>query len=197
MPTPDLYEGKDDYLKRLPTEFYQGPAYVHWTMTMEGRKQGWLIPIFYYKFREILTHTMFRFGVCCPIYCCMPDHIHLLWIGISDDSDQRNAAKYFRRQLNPILEKLNACFQSQPHDHVLREEARDRDAVENLIEYIAQNPERAGLVKVDGYQEYKYTGCLIPGYPELNLWEKDYWDRFWRIYSHLRQHGLMQRRNVE
>ena len=73
---------KKDYLKRLPVEYYRGQAYVHWSMTMEHRKTGWLIPIFYYKFREILTHTMFRYGLCCPIYCCMPDHIHLLWIGI-------------------------------------------------------------------------------------------------------------------
>jgi hypothetical protein len=40
----------------------------HWVMTMQDRKQGWLVPIFYDKFREILTHTAFRFALCCPIY---------------------------------------------------------------------------------------------------------------------------------
>ena len=68
-----------DYLRRLSPEFYRGQSYVHWSMTMDNRKTGWLIPIFYYKFREILTHPMFRYGLCCPIYCCMPDHLHLLW----------------------------------------------------------------------------------------------------------------------
>jgi REP element-mobilizing transposase RayT len=151
-----------------------------------------LIPIFYYKFREILTHTMFRYGLACPIYCCTPDHIHLLWLGLLDQSDQQLAAKYFRKQINPILEKLGARFQRQPHDHVLREEERERDAFESVAEYIARNPERAGLVRVDGFREYKYTGCLIPGYPELNPCMEDYWERFWKTYSYLRTNGLIR-----
>jgi REP element-mobilizing transposase RayT len=110
-----------DYLRKLPAEYYRGQAYVHWSMTIEDRKTGWLVPIFYYKFREILTHAMFRYGLTCPIYCCMPDHFHLLRIGITDRSDQRNAAKFFRVQLNPVLEKFGVRLQQQPYDHVLRE----------------------------------------------------------------------------
>lgn len=174
-----------DYLRRLPAAAYRGQAYVHWSMTMEDRKTGWLIPIFYYKFREILTHTAFRYGLCCPIYCCMPDHLHLLWIGITDECDQRLAARFFRRQLNRVLEKLGVQLQTQPYDHVLREEERERDAFEIVAEYVARNPERAGLVSVDKYRDYKFTGCLMPGYPELDLWQPDYWDRFWRTYSYL------------
>jgi len=194
-PTPK-YEvtksGDFDYLRRLPTEYYRGQAYVHWSMTMEDRKTGWLIPVFYYKFREILTHTMFRFGLCCPIYCCLPDHIHLLWMGIFNGSDQRNAAKYFRRQLNPVLEKFGARLQKQPYDHILREEERKQTVFENVVEYIAQNPERAGLVKEYCFREYPYTDCLVPGYPELKLWQEDFWERFWRIFSHLQKNGLMK-----
>ncbi len=185
-------EASRDYLKRLPAEHYRGQAYVHWSMSIEDRKQGWLVPIFYHRFREILTHTLFRYGLTCPIYCCMPDHIHLLWIGVLDGSDQVIAAKYFRRQLNPILEESNARFQKQPYDHVLREEEREKNAFETVVEYIARNPERAELVKPDSYQEYPYTGCLAPGYPELRPWQSDYWDRFWRIYVYLREHGIGQ-----
>ena len=181
-----------DYLKRLPPEYYRGQAYVHWSMTIQDRKTGWLIPIFYYKFREILTHTMFRYGLCCPIYCCMPDHIHLLWVGILDGSDQRNAAKFFRAQLNPVLAKLGAQFQEQPHDHVLCEEQRERSAFEEVVEYIARNPERAGLVPPDCFRQYQYTGCLVPGYPDLSPWQANYWDLFWRIYSKLRTNGLVR-----
>src|SRR5882757_7302517 len=100
------YTGRSDHLKRLPKEQYQGQAYVHWSMTMEDRKTGWLIPILYYKFREILTHTAFRYGLSCPIYCCMPDHLHLLWVGITESCDQRNAARFFRTQLNIPLKRL-------------------------------------------------------------------------------------------
>jgi len=190
--TPDDVGDEHDYLRRLPPEYYRGQAYVHWSMTMDDRKSGWLVPIFYYKFREILTHTMFRYGLCCPIYCCMPDHIHLLWVGILDGSDQRNAVKFFRTQLNPILAKLKARFQTQPYDHVLREEERERSAFEDVVEYIARNPERAQLVPTDRYQDYKYTGCLVPGYPDLSPWQNGYWELFWRIYARLREKGLVR-----
>ena len=192
METKDPYAGRNDYLKRLPAEHYRGQAYVHWSMTMQDRKTGWLIPTFHYKFREILTHTMFRYGVCCPIYCCMPDHLHLLWIGILDGSDQRTAAKYFRKKLNPVLEKLGCQLQRQPYDHVLREEERERTAFEDVVEYIARNAERRNLVPPDHFRDYSFTGCLVPGYPELTLWQPDYWERFWRTYSYLRQHGLIR-----
>jgi putative transposase len=94
--------------------------------------------------------------------------------------------------LNPILEKLGARFQLQAHDHVLSEEERERTAFENAIEYIARNPERAGLVKEGNFREYPYMDCLIPGYPELKLWQHDYWQTFWRIYASLREHGLVR-----
>ncbi len=151
-----------------------------------------VVPIFYYKFREILTHTAFRYGLCCPIYCCMPDHIHLLWVGILDASDQLLAARYFRKQLNPILEKLGVAFQREAYDHLLMEEERERTAFENVFEYIARNPERAGLVKENCFLDYPYTNCLIPGYPELRIWQDDFWPRFWRTYSYLGKRGLMQ-----
>jgi hypothetical protein len=86
-----------DWLRRLDPCVHRGDACVHWSLTMEDGKTGWLIPMFYYKFCELLTHTMFRFGLCCPLYCGMPDHLHLLWLGLAEGSDQRNAMKYFRR----------------------------------------------------------------------------------------------------
>src|ERR1044071_8152604 len=128
MQPPKLLDGRKDYLKRLPPEFYRGQAYVHWSMTIEDRKTGWLTPAFYHEFREILTHTMFRFGLCCPIYCCMPDHLHLLWVGVCPDADQLKAMRFFRRQMRPVLEKLRVGFQKQPYDHVLRDDERDRNA---------------------------------------------------------------------
>ncbi len=178
----------NSHLPRLSEEHYRGQSYVHWTMAMQDRKTGWLIPIFYYKFREILTHTMFRYGMACPIYCCMPDHIHLLCIGIHDKSDQRRAVRFFRKHLDAILGKLGVQLQRQPYDHVLREEERERTAFEIVVEYIAQNPQRAGIV--DDFRNYKFTGCLLPGYPELAPWMDGYWERFWRAYSYLQGNGL-------
>ncbi|MFM8250828.1 MAG: hypothetical protein ACKOBW_04420 [Planctomycetota bacterium] len=185
-------EQPHDYLRRLDPEAYRGNSCVHWTMTVEDRKSDWLIPIFYYKFREILTHTMFRYGLCCPIYCCMPDHLHLLWLGLNKQADQRHAVKYFRRQINPILEKLNTTLQSQPYDHVLRPDEREQSAFAAVVEYIARNPERANLVPHGHFREYPYTDCLIPGYPEIHYLQPDFWDRFDRVVSSLRSNGFQR-----
>jgi hypothetical protein len=190
MNAGDPFEGRNDYLRRLPPEYYQGQASVHWSLTIQDRKTGWLVPIFYYKFREILTHTMFRYGLCCPIYCLMPDHFHLLWVGILDRSDQRAAMRYFRKQIHPALKKLDVELQQQPYDHVLKEDERDPQVFENVVEYISRNPERAGLVSMEGYRNYPYTGCLLPGYPELSLWQQDFWERLRRIYGYLRKQGM-------
>lgn len=181
---------RHDYLKRLPAEYYCGQAYVHWSLTMQDRKTGWLVPALYLKYREILTHTAFRYGLCCPIYCCMPDHIHMLWVGIQHHCDQRKAMRYFRRYLNPSLEKFQARFQSQAYDHVLRDLEREQSGFEEIAEYIARNPERQNLVTTDGFAKYPYIGCLVPGYPELDLFENGYWDKFWRFYSQLTKNGL-------
>ncbi len=35
-----------DALPRLEPGFYRGQAYVHWVMTIEGRKTGWLVRSF-------------------------------------------------------------------------------------------------------------------------------------------------------
>lgn len=183
---------RHSHLPRLPPECYRGPAFVHWSMTIEDRKSGWLGPALHSKFREILTHAAFRFGFCCPIYCYMPDHVHLLWLGISPTCDQLLAARYFRKQRNLVLAASNARLQTQGYDHVLREDERERSAFETVFEYIARNPERAGLVPANGYRDYPYTGCLAPGYPELMIWDEKFHDRFWRIYAYLREHGLMR-----
>lgn len=182
-----------DYLRRLPADEYRGSAFVHWSMTIEERKTGWLIPIVFYKLREILTHTAFRYGLCCPIYCCMPDHLHLLFIGIRTSCDQRNAARFFRQQMNIPLAKVGFMLQKQPYDHVLRDDERKEVGFQAVAEYIARNPERAGLVPQGSFRGYKYTGCLVPGYPDLSPWQDDYWSLFWRLYARLGKTHLFAR----
>jgi REP element-mobilizing transposase RayT len=180
------YAGRDNHLKRLPPEFYRGQAYVHWTMTMQGRQTGWLTPALYDKFREILANTAFRHALAVPIYCCMPDHIHMLVLGMHRDSDQLLATRYFRKHMNRIFEGLGYCLQREAYDHVLKDEERASTAFEEIAEYIARNPERAKLVNPDAFRTYPFTGCLIPAFPELHCWDRDYWERCWRTIAYLR-----------
>jgi putative transposase len=181
-----------DYLRRLPPEHYRGTTYVHWSMTTEFRKQGWLTPESHSQFREILIHVAFRYGLLCPVYCLMPDHLHLLWLGLLPSTDQLNAIKFFRKHTNRILQRHQTSWQKQPHDHVLKEAEQEHNAVERVIDYICRNPERAGLVELGQLSAYPFSGCIFPGYPDVNLWNENYNERLWRSHELLTVNHLFR-----
>ena len=179
-PTTDW---KKRSLPRLSPEHYQGHAFVFWTHSVEDRRTGWLSGSFHKTFREILLHASARYALTCPVYCLMPDHAHLVWLGMAPTSNQKQATKFLRQHLTPGL--APAKWQRQPHDHVLDEKERDRNAFQSTCHYIQENPVRQGLVM--DWADYEYTGCMHPGYPELNVRAEDYWLRFWRIYAYVRK----------
>ncbi|QDS94708.1 hypothetical protein FF011L_34880 [Roseimaritima multifibrata] len=183
---------KRDHLKRLSPEHYRGFAMVHWSLTIRERKTGWLTPPFYYRFRELLAHAMFRYGIACPMFCLMTDHFHMLWMGLFDGSDQLLAMKHFRKSVNESLKRIEFGLQDQAYDHVLKESERSEDSFREVCDYIARNPERAGLVPDDGYATYPFTGVVVPGYPQLRPFEASFWDEFDRTVSYLRKKGLMR-----
>ena len=170
-------------LPRLPREYYQADAVVFWTLTVFDKAKGWLTAAFHQHFQKLMLHAAAREGLVCPIYCLMPDHIHLVWMGLRLDSDQINGMAFLRTYLEPELSP--AKFQPQPQDEVLREEQRKRNAFAKVCHYIAANPVRAELI---GEKDvWPFTGCVIPGYPNLNFLDEDYWSKFWRIFAKLRQ----------
>src|SRR5438477_12992430 len=75
-------------LPRLPRPYCQAFAVVHWTITLETRATGWLDALFHAHFRELLLHVGAREGLFCPAYVLMPDHMHLVWMGLKLASDQ-------------------------------------------------------------------------------------------------------------
>ena len=179
----DLPPKRHDWLPRLTPAAYRGFAAVHWQMTIDRRRQGWLTAEFHLRFREVLLHTLSRHDLISPIYCLMPDHMHLLWMGISHDSDQKNAARFFRRHVNTLLDQslTGTRFQQQAYDRVLRQSDTGPDAVRDLAHYIQQNPVRAKWVQRP--QDWPYLGSMIPGYPSLHPLDDDFWTRFWKIRS--------------
>lgn len=169
------------HLPRLRPESYRGLAFVHWTLTVESRATGWLTPVFHQSWREILLHACSRCQVACPAYVLMPDHIHLLGLGLDANSDQRPAVEFLRKELRASLSP--ATWQHQAHDHVLREEHRKHGAFQIVAQYILENSVRAGLVR--RIADYPFLGSCVAGYPGLDVTQPDYWERFWRIYNWL------------
>ena len=192
---PDLH-----HLTRLERSHYQGFAAVHWTMRVEPSKPGWLSDQFHSDFREVLLHACVRERLVCPIYCLMPDHLHLMFLGLAIASDQLNAVKFLRLHLNRLLageplQRLAALSRAQPrdkwklqpqaHDHVLREEERKHGAFASLCFYILANPVRAKLAEKEA--DWRFSGAVVPGYADLHPFQEGYWELFWKLYNKQRE----------
>jgi REP element-mobilizing transposase RayT len=176
MNEPDL--NRAFYLLRLPREYYQGDAVVHWTLAIAHRRSGWLNEPFHTAFRELLLHAAAREGLFCPTYCLMPDHLHLVWMGLRLDSDQLNGMAFLRTHLGPKLAPQK--FQHQAHDHVLKEEERRRNVFVRVCHYILDNPRVADPAPLP--TEWPFSGAIVPGYPTLHPLQDGFWPKFWKLY---------------
>ena len=131
-----------------------------------------------------MLHAAVREQLFCPAYCLMPDHLHLIWMGLRRASDQLNAMKFLRTHLEPALGGGRE-WQHQPHDHVLREEERRRNAFASFCFYTLANPVRDELVKKES--DWPYSGAIIPGYPSVHPLADGFWELFWKLYVNERE----------
>ena len=89
----------------------------------------------------------------------MPDHVHLLLEGVTEDADLRRSVKMAKQRSAHVLRAelgLTRVWQEGYHDWVLRSEQQTED----VIRYLLDNPVGAGLVKE--WQEYPVPGTLYP-----------------------------------
>lgn len=188
-----------DYLRRLAVENYRGFAMVHWSMTVEGRRTGWLDERAHAVWREVVLHTLHRYELAAPVYCLMPDHAHVLLIGMTERSDQRLAMSFLRKysarmfvevtrkgngaEAAPLPGKDDRAFawQRQGYDHVLRTAEQTRDGFAAVLHYVAENPVRSKLAT--RAQAWPYSGSIIAGWPDLDWRRDDFWDRWWTIFA--------------
>jgi len=184
-PQPELH-----YLPRLGPEFYRGFAAVLWTITLERRLKGWLDDLFHSHFRELLLHAAVREGLYCPTYVLMPDHMHLVWMGMRVSTDQLNAMRFLRKYLARELQRRSPNgvefeLQKQAHDSVMRERDCTHGALSSSCFYVLDNPRRQGLVAHP--RDWPHLGALVPGYPFMHLLEEDFWPMFWKLYAEHRE----------
>jgi putative transposase len=109
-------------------------------------------------------------------YCLMPDHVHVLLEGLSDDADLREAVRVWKQVTSYEWKQRTGSRLWQPgfHDRVLRE----GDDARPIVRYVLYNPVRAGLVK--SIAEYPWLGSLRFTIAELiesaGSWTPD-WER--------------------
>jgi len=89
-------------------------------------------------------------------YCVMPDHLHLLLEGTSDDADLREAVRAWKQRTGYDWKQRTGSRLWQPgfHDRVMR----DGDDARAVVAYVLWNPVRAELVKTA--REYRWSGSL-------------------------------------
>ncbi|MBY0232003.1 MAG: transposase [Gemmataceae bacterium] len=85
-------------------------------------------------------------------YCIMPNHVHVLLIPKETDSLGEHASplaramhaikSYTSKEANKILGRQGRFWQDESYDHWVR----DDEELEGIIDYIADNPVKAGLV---------------------------------------------------
>ena len=90
-----------------------------------------------------------------PIYCFMPDHLHVMFKGFSADSDGLAAMINFKiRSGKWLFQHDVGKWQRDFFDHIMRY----GDDWRHHVAYIAQNPVRAGLV--NNCFDYPYLGTI-------------------------------------
>jgi len=120
----------------------------------------------------------------------MPDHIHLVFMGLKFDSDQKKAMKFLREYVGKVMRPFR--FQHQAYDHVLGQEERKQNAFARLCFYVLANPVRAGFIGEN--DPWPYRGAVLPGYPMVDLLDEDFWPLFWKLYHQMHDPKAGERR---
>jgi putative transposase len=191
-PPPLTPQPERHHLPRLAREHYCGFAAVLWTLTLDQRAVGWLDFAFHARFRELLLHAAIRQQLACPAYVLMPDHIHVVWLGVKASSDQLNGMRFLRQHLQCELTRRSTpqvefALQKQAHDSVLRQRDRTRGAFGRTCFYVLDNPRRQGLAAHP--RQWPYLGAVVAGFPSLHPLDEGFWPAFWKIYTCLRAPG--------
>jgi REP element-mobilizing transposase RayT len=130
---------------RLPLERYAGKRTVAYTILVEDRKPLFQKQDVIDRLLDLLALKMGTYKCDVPIYCFMPDHLHVLARGLDDDANSKIAMDRFKLSVGIWL-GTNYPAYSLHHDyfdHIVR----CSEDWGNQARYIALNPVRRGLVE--------------------------------------------------
>ena len=94
-------------------------------------------------------------------FCIMPNHVHLVCQPIENKSGSfytlseimHSLKRYTARRANQILGREGQFWQHESYDHVVRDEGE----LDRIINYVIENPVKAGLVK--HWRDWEWTYC--------------------------------------
>jgi putative transposase len=140
---------------RLPDSHYVGKIAVVFTACTANRQSGLHRPEIAERLIELLADTLTNFQCHCAIYCIMPDHIYVMVVGDTDESNTKEAFVSFKHRSGMWLaRKTSLRWQENYWDHIVRY----FEGWESQARYIALNPMRKGLAET--VLDWPYTGSI-------------------------------------
>jgi REP-associated tyrosine transposase len=104
-----------------------------------------------------ILRTALEFDMRINVYCVMPDHVHALAEGCTEQADMIRFVHQAKQQSGFAFAARygQRLWQPSYYDHVLR----DDEASVSVARYIIENPVRAGLVQSP--RQYPYIGSTV------------------------------------
>jgi putative transposase len=137
---------------RLPREASIGRVTVMFTLCVINRAPALADPSLVRRLVDQLESATAKHWCTVPIYTFMPDHIHLLMLGLNEDSDTYAAMATFGHEIGMRVGDVK--FQKDFYDRIVRWfEGWEKEAW-----YIACNPVRAGLT--EDPLKWPFTGSI-------------------------------------
>lgn len=141
---------------RLPKEFYRGELSVAFTLCLKEKIKAFMRSEIVEVFTDILAMVVINKGCIVPVYCFMPDHLHLMITGIRSSSDIWKAAVSYKQKtgfwMSTNMPEIR--WQKDFYDHVIRK----HEDLAIQAKYILDNPVRKGLLS--SWEEYPYKGSI-------------------------------------
>jgi putative transposase len=141
---------------RLSREYYKGTSSVAITMCIKDRVSIFSNPNVVEVFVGFLKEIAEKYPCDIPVYCFMPDHLHLIITGNNNEMDLLKVISAYKQKTGFWLSKnkISARWQKDIFDHVIKKD----ESLSRNIKYILDNPVRKGIVS--DWQEYPYKGAI-------------------------------------
>jgi putative transposase len=141
---------------RLDLRAYSGVRNTVLTACVHERRQVFTSNEIVESILSHLEKTLEVFECSAPVYCFMPDHLHLMIHGQTDSSSAVKAMTSFKTITGRWYQQNvgQRLWQKSFYDHIVR----DYEDWKKQLLYIYSNPVRAGLV-LDP-RDYPFSGAI-------------------------------------
>ncbi len=141
---------------RLAHEDYVGKGWFFITLCCANRRKIFTTARFCHWFLRCLRDNASSHFFAVHAYCLMPDHVHLLFEGLSLSSDMLQFVRAIKHKTSLPFERKTGrpLWQKKFYDHILRR----NDSPDGVAWYIWMNPVRARLCHRP--EDYPFLGSF-------------------------------------